>query len=323
MSPRDDFNSQLQRLLLEAQNYPPKSSSRQLLVNQIVAMLMELPHNLRRQPVRCLPIVQQIYQALEEQLLQDVRQELDHDNWQRTSIREWANSLRNQALKKALRDPLLNSIALEAKQAPVGSNERKVALNLLMEAIHIANRLGHRHRDSLPPDIYNYVRNEALQNTLIEICQKIDNYHPNRDVMAWVNFLLNSKWIEVYNKYIRQGITHLPKHSNNHSEDSQPLTFVTSPDIIETFWGNDETISQSQELRQLIEEDPDHMFTQEHIRGRPDVNFKVLALAKIWEDKSWEELAIRFQIDSIQTLSSFYNRKLRKFKAYLQQYIEE
>ncbi|PMB19417.1 hypothetical protein CEN45_19180 [Fischerella thermalis CCMEE 5198] len=313
-----DFNQQLEQLLNQVRQHPPQSHERQQLVCQIVDVIRR-SHRLCRPsnskfPI-LQPIVRQISQDLQKQLLSDVGEEIDRYNPERTKVSEWANSLRYSALKKILTDERLKQIALAVKQTPADSNQRKVALNLLVEAIQIANRFCHPH-SSLPPGVYEYVYQEAFQTTLAEICQKIDNYNPEHEVMAWVNGLLGWRFQDEIKKHKRQGITQLPAN--------QPYRVINlnEPDTIERFWRKDEALNKLQQLQESLEEDPYNMFTKEHIQDRPDANFQLIALAKIVEGKSWQNISKELQIP-VSTVSSFYYRCLKKFRDFFQQYLQQ
>ncbi|RAM49628.1 MAG: hypothetical protein C6Y22_21625 [Hapalosiphonaceae cyanobacterium JJU2] len=313
-----DFNQQLEQLLNQARQHPPQSNERQQLVCQIVDVIRR-SHKLCRPsnskfPI-LQPIVRQISQDLQKQLLSDVDEEIDRYNLEHIKVSEWTNSLRYSALKKILTDERLKQIALAVKQTPADSNQRKVALNLLVEAIQIANRFCHP-RSSLPPGVYEYVYQEAFQTTIAEICQKIDNYNPEHEVMAWVNGLLGWRFLDESNKYMKQGITRLPTN--------QPYLVINlnEPDTLERFWRKDEALNKLQYLQDFIQEDPDNMFTKEHIKNRPDANFKLIALAKIVESKSWENISEELQI-RVSTVSSFFYRCLNKFREVLREYLQE
>lgn len=313
-----DFNQQLEQLLNQARQHPPQSNERQQLVCQIVDVIRRSHKLYRSSNIKSpilQPIVQQVSQDLQQQLLSDVNQEIDHYHPERTKVSEWANSLRYSALKKVLSDERLKQLALAVKQTAADSNQRKVARNLLVEAIQIANRFSHPH-SSLPPGIYKYVYQEALQITLAEICQNIDNYNPEYELMAWVNFLLGRRFLDESNKYMKQGITKLPTN--------QPYLVINlnEPDTLERFWRKDEALNKLQQIQEFLEEDPDNMFTKEHIKNRPDANFKLIALAKIVESKSWENISEELQI-RVSTVSSFFYRCLKKFREVLREYLQE
>lgn len=322
-----DFDRQLESLVSRVQHYPKHSTEEQQVLGELVDAICR-QYKLSRRSTLLVPVVQEISLKLNKQLLNDVREEIDNYNPKHMSIRKWANYLRSQALKEVLDDAIMNQIAQEAQKAAPNSNERRLILNLLVEAIQIADKFSHPQRSSLSfsPDIYEYVYKEAIQITLMEICLNIDRYNPRSDIMAWVNFLVSRRFSDTYNKYRKQGITKSPKFNSNQKDNSQSeikIIFLDSPDTLEKIWHQDEATSKSQKLRYFIEEDPGEIFMKTHITNRPDVNFKVILLEKIWGDKTWENLADKWQIDSIQTLSSFFNRCLKKFRPVFLEYLQD
>ena len=213
-------------------------------------------------------------------------------------------------------DCLLNQLATEAKQHLPRSYERRRSLNLLVNLILKSGRLAHPHRDSFPfPScVYEDLYNEALNNTLMEICHKIDNYQTDKDVMAWCNFLLDKRFTDSFHQYTRQGMTYLPRGSQNlipeNIEDFKH--FLPSP----------ERVSESQQLQQLIEENPDNLFTKDHIKGQPKATFQFLAIAKIWKDKKWKEIAEELNVP-VSSLCDFFNRKLKELTPFFQDYLKQ
>jgi hypothetical protein len=97
-------------------------------------------------------------------------------------------------------DERLQQLAREAKQQPPLSHQRQLLLNRLVNKILQSDRLSHPQRGSWPPSLYEDLYNEAMQKTLLEICQKIDNYNPEHPVMAWVNYLLKKRFSDVVKK---------------------------------------------------------------------------------------------------------------------------
>jgi hypothetical protein len=322
-----DSDIQLQQLVDMVQKHPIQSQERKQALNELVNVILR-SHKLRSPSKLISPTAQQISLDLQHQLLLDVSEKINNYNPQRTPIKEWANSLRDAALKTILTDTIINRIAQEAQQALPGSKERRLLLNLLVEAIQITDGFSHPYRSysSFSPDFYEYIYKEAIQETLLYICQHIDQYNPNHNVMAWVNFLLPKRFSDAQNKYMKQGITKLPKILRNITNGNQSegrIVFFNNAETLERFWKKEEAVSSSQELRNFIEEDPDGVFSKAHIVGRPDVNFKVMMLEKVWGGKTWEYLAQQWQIDSIQTLSCFFNRSLKKFRPLFVKYLQD
>lgn len=200
-------------------------------------------------------------------------------------------------------DGFLQQLALAAQQHPPQNSERQVVLNRMWQRILKSKRLGHPQQGAWTPLLYQDLYNEALSRTCLEICQKIDRYNPKHPVMAWVNYCLKNHFRRVVEDYY--------KHSS-----------LPSIDDLEKDIPVDETPSDAQLLRQFLEEDPDGLLKAERLRERPDVTFQFLALAKYVEDKTWESIADDLKI-SVQTLCSFFNRRLQKLIPYFHKYLQK
>jgi DNA-directed RNA polymerase specialized sigma24 family protein len=201
-------------------------------------------------------------------------------------------------------DQVLQQLALAAQQDPPQNSQQQVAMNRLLQGILKSNRLGHPQKGSWPPSLYADLYNEALSKTCLEVCQKLENYSPERgSVMAWVNCLLKYNFMRVVENYY--------KHSALPSLDDLDLDIPV-----------DETPSDAQALQKFLEEDPEDLLKAERLRERPEVTFQILILAKYVEDQTWESIADNLDI-SIQTLCSFFNRRLQKLMPYFHKYLQD
>ena len=212
---------------------------------------------------------------------------------------------------------LLQELAKEAQQHPHQSSQRGLALNKLVNEIWKSDRLGHPQRGVWSPGLYENLYNEALQITLLEVCQKIDNYNPEYPVMAWVNFLLKNRFINVVNHYNKQGVTHKPKGQT---------TPILSLDDLDN---HDKHLPESEEaftdahlLQQFLKDDPENLLKTEQLSSHPEISFQLLAWAKFVEDKTWKEISQNLGI-STQTLTSFFYRRLQKMIPYFRKYLQD
>ncbi len=212
-------------------------------------------------------------------------------------------------------DRALQELAQAAGQHPAHSPARQKILNNLVNQIIKSPQLGHPQRGAWPPQLYEDLYNEALQRTLLEICQKIENYNPQHAVMAWVNFLLSKYFIKVLNDYRRAGLTYLPTNNRGQAPTLRSL------DDLEWDIPVEESLSDDRLLQQFLDEDPENLLTQEHLRERPEITFQWLAVAKFVQDKTWEEISTELDI-SIQTLCSFFNRRLQKLTPYFSRHLQ-
>lgn len=197
---------------------------------------------------------------------------------------------------------------------PPCSPERQRSLNQLVNAIVRSNKLGHPQRNLWPANLYEDLYHEALQKTLMEICQKIDQYNSEHPVMAWVNFRLNCQLIEVIKDYQKQGLTQMPK-----AGVVAPIRLPSLEDLPLTSGIREE--EEDLRIQQFLQQDPEGHLQKQRLRERPEITFQQLAIAKFIEGKSWPEIAVELNI-SPQTLCSFFNRQLRALIPYFKKYLE-
>jgi DNA-directed RNA polymerase specialized sigma24 family protein len=212
-------------------------------------------------------------------------------------------------------DQRLQQYAKEIQQYPPQSLHRRLMLNRLAHEILKSGRLGRPQKQLWSASLYEDLYNEALQKTLLEICEKIDNYNPDYPVLAWVNFRLNFQFIDVVNDYRKQGITQVPK-----SDKTEQIAHLPSLDDLDNFISIEETQSNAQLLQQFIEEDPENLLRKQKLRELPQITFQFLVWARFVEGQTWLEIATNFNV-SAQTLCSFFNRQLKELMPYFQKYL--
>jgi DNA-directed RNA polymerase specialized sigma24 family protein len=211
---------------------------------------------------------------------------------------------------------LLQQLAKEAQQHPPLSSQRQLALSKLVNEILRSHQLVRPQKGRWQPNLYEDFYNEALQKTMLEVCQKIDNYNSSHPVMAWVNFLFKNYFIKVVKERDKQGITYIP------DIEKKQTTCILSLDDLERYLPIEEASENTQLLRQFLQNDPENLLSKERLRERPEITFQFLAIAKFVEDRTWDEIATTLGI-SIQTLCSFFDRRLQKLMPYFKKYLQE
>jgi hypothetical protein len=209
----------------------------------------------------------------------------------------------------------LQQAAIGAKNSPPNSLERQQALNQLIDLIWHSQQLGHPQRGLWSESLYREFYGEALQKTLLEVCLKIDAYNPEHSVMAWVNFRLKKQFIEVVRDYHKKGLTYSPRQSQT------SVVTLASLDDLDRYLQVENDVSEVQRLQEFLETDPEGKFGAERIRGYPHLTFQRLAKSRLIEEKSWETIAQEYQI-SLQTLCSFFHRRLKKLIPYFRKYLD-
>lgn len=219
-----------------------------------------------------------------------------------------SEKLDNEAKKL---DNELKKMAEIAKRHPVGSRERNKITSRLLMTIEQSGKLFCPARFNSPPEVYA----NAMQAVRLYIFRSLDTYDPTKAaMMTWVNKKLHFAFIDAVNGYKKEraGKVSLSTSTSEDNENSPnrkvEKKVSTKPEPL-----------FSEQVRQVIEEDPDDLFKQKCIRGRPDVNFRVIAL-RICEGYSRREIAESFEIQE-QTLYSFFSRSCKAFKPEFQNYL--
>lgn len=300
------MDERLTQLVLAVQQYPPKSDQRQPAIQQFVEEIL-------RSRTLCRPlkghaldgIYLQMYQEVQKWLLEEIEEKIEQYHPHRESVREWVKQIREKAFREVLNDEHLKNIALDAQRHSPQSEKRQYALRELVEAIRLSGKLCRPHRNKFATGLYNLVYEEAVNKTLIYVCQKIDTYDPQRGArkfMNWVNFRIDKIILDAQYEY----------------RDTKTAQISSLAEL--------ENIAQpapqtclSEKLKQFLEEDPHNLFKNKAIRNCPEANFRAIALATL-AGKSWEEISEEFGI-KVSTLSSFFRRACQSFAPIFQQLI--
>jgi DNA-directed RNA polymerase specialized sigma24 family protein len=192
----------------------------------------------------------------------------------------------------------LNQLARAAQQYPERSYERRRALNQLANKIMQSRRLIRPKNDSLPPTVYEDIYREALNITLMEICKNIEKYDSKQDLLAWFNFLLGKRFIDCCRSWMPLDRLDLTRLDNCPEKESE---------------------LPSEGLKEWIEEDPDRIF-QKHIKSHPNATFQNLVLARIWEERKWEEISSELNV-SKSTLCEFFQKQLKELAPDFREYL--
>lgn len=298
------MDEQLEQLVIKAQRQAPQTEGWQLALTQLVDEILR-SRKIARPPLGkpLSGVYQDIYQQVQQQLRHEVERELDKYNPTRMPVRTWVNTLRDRAFRKILDNEQLKTLALEAQQHPPHSELRQHALGELVEALRLSGKLCRPHRTRFSPQFYDLLYQEAVNKTLTYVCRKIDTYNPERgQLMTWVNFRLDRVVLDSCREWKEPNRTELPSLTE--------LEEILQPE---------EPPSLFERIREALEDDPETIFKQTHIRNRPDANFSAIALAR-FSGKSWEQISDELGIP-LPTLSRFFQRCCEKFRSTFRQYL--
>ena len=212
---------------------------------------------------------------------------------------------------------LLQQLVVQAKSHLDRTVQRRIALTKLISKIRQSPSLKKPNNNLGIPN-YIDVYNEVLNEVCMEICHTIDNYKPEYPVMAWVNNKIKFRSIDAYNRNQRGGITNIPKDKQlgwielDRPVSSNDNTSENMYNQISTPHTNDD---ENTLLKELIQTDPEGVFTSRHIQNRSDVTFQKIALMRL-EGEQWDEISKQCKI-SISTASRFYQRSIDDFLDYI------
>jgi DNA-directed RNA polymerase specialized sigma24 family protein len=196
-------------------------------------------------------------------------------------------------------DRQLAELARRAKQAET-SLERQRSLNQMVHLLSQPRVLHPPQLNRHPPEVHRDLYNETCQRVWLYICRNIEQYDPQKaSVRKWVNYLLDKRFIDVVKERNGRRITYVPDLSE------------LDKAIIE------EEPSHADILRELIIQDSTEEFRGKHIKGHPEASFQAIALRRL-DSISWEEISEEFNI-AVSSLSTFYQRSIKKFAPLLQQ----
>ena len=302
----------LEQLVIEAKRYSPQTVEFVMAQVAIADTLLRARRICR--PLGGIPLLnvqQEILWEWRQQLQQAIGENLDGYRPERVSVGEWANTLKKSALVQTLKDANLKKIALAAQSAAPNTVLRQHLLRELIEAIRLSGRLCRPHRQKFSLHFYELLYEEAVNETLLYVCQHIDKYDPERGqdkkFITWVNFRLDKLVLECRRRF-------------DHFQ-TREISFPRISDWeMEQIKQPEEPPSLLESLRECLKNDPEQDFQRAQIRNQPQANFRAIALARL-DGESWEEISKNLHL-AIPTLSSFYQRCCRKFISQFQQYLE-
>ncbi|NET01403.1 MAG: sigma-70 family RNA polymerase sigma factor [Sphaerospermopsis sp. SIO1G1] len=214
----------------------------------------------------------------------------------------------------------LENLALEAQRYPARSKERQICLTKLTNGImQKSNQLRCQNVHNFPLNVYQEVFNEALQQTFLEIFEKIDDYDLNKAlVMGWFKFLLDKRFKDACNQHLKR--RRVTQKGTRVQISDKSLDVSVSPsqpnstpmiDTIEQPPSSSSNHDDWEKLRNLIKKDPTGDFTSAHIKNHPKATFKAICLQK-FAQKSLKDISTEWGIP-VPTLYSFYKRQIKKF----------
>ncbi|MEM7725815.1 MAG: hypothetical protein AAF208_05505 [Cyanobacteria bacterium P01_A01_bin.45] len=252
---------------------------------------------------------------IHEKVYEDVRQQLLQKTNQEEIFESDLVSGRypiDQLLKHAVYIRI-DHLAVNAKKitnVPIYDRNKQRALTQLFNAMLLCDRLKRPQREKVDSQTYEDILSESMAGLWRFLCEKIETFDESRidsnletsNFLVWINasmkFILKRSYfknIDNQSQKIRQEYQII----NIDSTENQEIPAVT------------EEVPFSEEIRELIAQDPDKVFQTTCIREKPQANFKSIALLSL-EGQSMKTISEQLGVPQ-QSLYTFYNRCIQKF----------
>lgn len=212
-------------------------------------------------------------------------------------------------------DEQLKQLAIEAQRHAPNTKERQQILAQLISELWQSGKLVRPYAGQFR-GFYQDIYAEALQRLFLHVCEAIDEYNRDLEVLQWVNFLLRKRF---FVEASRDVMPTAPKGMN------QRLLKKVTIDVLEkqnpVAMGVDSGVSLSQEVVLCIQEDRDGLFRSTYVSKNPAANFQFIAL-RFLGGYSWKEISEELKV-KVPTLSSFYQRCVTKFAPKFKEYLTQ
>ena len=196
-------------------------------------------------------------------------------------------------------DNQLKQLAIEAQNASPKSIERQRSLTRLLSLMYRSNQLVRPYQGQFQ-GFYNDIYVEAQQRLFLYMCENIDRYDPQREVLQWANFLMQKRF---FVEASRDVMPTTPRGIDRSQIKHGTLEMLDKQRSLEQQATHQ--LSLSEEIVECIREDYDGVFKQTHIINKPHAHFQYIAL-RFLDGYSWKEISLELDI-RVTTLSSFYS----------------
>jgi hypothetical protein len=227
------------------------------------------------------------------------------------------NKLQGSAPISTALNQRLRELVQMAKSYPPKSPQQRHILGKLISEIQNSGLLCHPSCPFQYQGCYAEIYATALQNIFLYVCQHLELYNPDvGEVLGWVNFLLSRRFPDAIAEVV-QSAKHIDfknvKTVSIEDLSRGGIEMANKTDLLNPLL--------SEQIREILEEDPDGEFESKCMSSNPLANFKAIALKRL-RGASWEELSLEYQ-SKIAALSNFYQRSLTHFAPKIQQYLSE
>jgi hypothetical protein len=280
-------------LAIEAQKYPKGTSQRGKITSRLISQIY-----LRFGTEFSEGILSDTFQ----QILESINSIIDNFRPEKYPyfmdwVRERFKREFQQINRELLTDDQMTELAIKAQNCPVNNPNRTLILQVFVSKVY------QKYEDLYNDDIGVDAKEHLFRFSLTHIDRYNANYQgENYDqpvpVMGWINYLFHRRFLpEARKRYYNQ-------HRNIQNLDNMDML------------KNLETPLLSERVRECLEILP--ICTETHLKGRPDVNFKEIAIRQL-EKMLLTRIAQELKVD-YRSMQNFYlkclrNENLMKFLA--------
>jgi DNA-directed RNA polymerase specialized sigma24 family protein len=210
-------------------------------------------------------------------------------------------------------DGFLEDLALMAQEHPIKSVTRQKALTQLIHTVLTSGQWWITNQYGLSDTIHQEILQEAKQQTLVEIFEKIDEYNPAKgSVMGWLKFLLKKRYKDERLKYLR-----IKKQQKN--KKTRLIYTESGEDSLINLIANNPR-QRVAALVHFIEEDNTRYLQREYLPGRVDINFRAIALQRL-DGLTWKEIGQNWGLGE-KRIERFFRQAIDKLRPYFQQHLD-
>lgn len=316
-------------LLKEYQNTSPESQEKKHIKTKFIAQLSSC-YWWHSQYI--INLFSEEIKQIKEDLQTEIGEIFQLNINQKNNLKELADFLLKEALiiqkkyqNKLITDKFINTLAIEIKKAQPNSFQRKQAVQCLIKAMETKNtykKQGLGSNLQLSPQDYEDAFQEAKGESIRYVLDKIDRYDEIRgDFMALINHWISIKFSDAAGRIL--GIK--KSQSKKQEEDKISISPADPNSMKEYFFENSEKefacYQQSEEIKNLLKEDPNNKLGKPIRKNRSDITFKDVLIAINWEGETFKNLSKKWNIP-YTTIKSFYEREFQQVKADLAEYLQ-
>lgn len=260
-----------------------------------------------------------------EEIHHQVKQEFIVVCNQGSNLEEWEKLLRKYPLHNLLKQLIyqridkLAAIVRETPQSATINSKKLRATTQLFNALLLSGRLKRPQQNKVDCQTYEDIWAESLAELWLFLCSKIDKFDDSKlainsnevsKFMIWINSSMSYIIKRCYFKTIDIQANRIRENYQIINIDNQEHQEIASPT---------KEIPFSEQIKELIEQDPDNIFQKAYIREQPQANFRAIALLSL-EGKSMKIIAEKLGVPQ-QSLYTFYNRKIQRFMPIFHKYL--